>query len=147
MKTLRAGIEIETVGQGRELLWGARDVQWTRLFVCGSLRNGEDKHPVVVGVRFVGEAVARGFELFAVGPHPAMVPGSGRVLGEVYEVSARHLRRLDHSEGHPRLYQRTPIVLEDGTKAEAYLMHPEQVSGRPRIESGDWTAYRDEQSG
>jgi gamma-glutamylaminecyclotransferase len=37
--------------------------------------------------------------------------GSGRVYGEVYEVTPEVLQALDELEGHPDWYQRTLIAL------------------------------------
>ncbi len=77
------------------------------------------------------------------GPFPGMVRGgAGAVIGEVYEVDDATLAALDRLESHPRFYTRTRIALEDGTIVEAYLLSPEQVSGRRVILSGDWRAHR-----
>lgn len=117
----------------------------TRLFVPGSPPRSEHIRPVMAGVRFIGEATALGFALFDLGQSTAMVAsGSGTVIGEVYEVGARHLLRLDRLEGHPRRCQRTTIALEDGSEAAAYLMQSEQVTGRTRVESNGWTRQKEQ---
>ena len=54
----------------------------------------------------------------------------------------KQILELDRLEGHPRFYQRTPIVLADGTMVQAYLLTPEKVARRPVIESGDWRTRR-----
>ncbi len=54
------------------------------------------------------------------------------------------LAALDRLEGHPRFYRRTRIALEDGAAVETYLLAPEQVEGRPVIDSGSWRARRKE---
>jgi gamma-glutamylaminecyclotransferase len=52
--------------------------------------------------------------------------------------------RSTGSKGHPRFYRRTRIALEDGAAVETYLLAPEQVEGRPVIDSGNWRARRKE---
>ena len=42
------------------------------------------------------------------------------------------------------LNRRTRIALEDGAAVETYLLAPEQVEGRPVIDSGNWRARRKE---
>ena len=70
--------------------------------------------------------------------------GEHAVAGEVYEVDEATLAALDRLEGHPRFYRRTRIALEDGAAVETYLLAPEQVEGRPVIDSGNWRARRKE---
>ncbi|MNS49465.1 Gamma-glutamylcyclotransferase family protein YtfP [compost metagenome] len=111
-----------------------------RVFVYGTLLEGEPNHHVLAGARFLGPArTLPAFELVSLGPYPAMVPG-GRtaVVGEVYEVSDAGLARLDWLEGYPELYGRQAIELEGGTRAIAYVQRPAQAEGMPRIPSGDW---------
>lgn len=115
-----------------------------RLFVYGSLQQGERNHGVLGGARLVGTARTRPeYELVDMGSFPALVPnGAVAVHGEVYEIEAPGLVRVDQLEGHPRFYERTPIVLEDGSQAETYLMKRERVVGYRRIESGRWRTTR-----
>ena len=114
----------------------------TRVFVYGSLLSKEGNHAVLRGARFLGEArTPSRFALHDLGAYPAMVEGgSHAVVGEVYEVDASLLARLDAFEGHPLFYRRTTIALEDGTSVETYLLRTAQVEGRPRIASGSWRA-------
>ena len=117
-----------------------------RVFVYGTLLSGEPNHPVLAAAVLVGEArTGHEFELVSLGAFPAMVPGGGTsVTGEVYEVDSTTLGALDRLEGHPRFYRRSTVRLDDGGEVLAYLLTPDQVRGRPRIDSGDWRRMRKE---
>lgn len=94
------------------------------LFVYGSLKRGFSNHSVMAGAVFLGETrTAPGFELVSLGLYPALiVSGTDRVTGELYRVSLEHLARLDEFEGSE--YERSPIELESGRLAHAYLLRP-----------------------
>jgi gamma-glutamylaminecyclotransferase len=111
-----------------------------RLFVYGTLMQGEPLHHRLGPARFLGGArTAAAFDLVDLGPYPAAVGGgSTALIGELYEVDPATLDRLDELEGVPGLYRRTTIPLADGTPAEAYLMPRKALRGRPLIPSGDW---------
>lgn len=112
------------------------------LFVYGTLLRGEINHREIEGARFVREARTEpAFELVDLGEYPALVPGGSlAVPGELYAVSPAQLVALDAFEGHPELYLRSPIRLDDGEQAEAYLLAPERAAGLPRIAGGSWRA-------
>ena len=61
-----------------------------------------------------------------------------RVLGAIYEVSDRDLRRLDSYEGYPRSYNRLNVTVfdEDGepTKAITYIKSGQSDEARPSKE-------------
>lgn len=84
-----------------------------RVFVYGTLLRGEPNHYILEHACFVREARTPAvFTLRDMGAFPALLAdGSTAVLGEVYDVDAATLARLDRLEGHPRLYRRTPIAL------------------------------------
>ncbi len=69
--------------------------------------------------------------------------GRQRIFTALF-VNASSLALLDQMKGHPRFYRRTRIALEDGAAVETYLLAPEQVEGRPVIDSGNWRARRKE---
>ena len=112
----------------------------TRVFVYGTLLAGEGNHRLLANATLVGEARTEpAFTLHTLGAFPGLVKGGAcSVAGEIYEVDAETLARLDALEGHPRFYRRTRIALDDGAIVETYLLTPEQVEGRPVIRSGNW---------
>jgi gamma-glutamylaminecyclotransferase len=119
------------------------------MFVYGTLRQDEVNHDLLATARFVGEARTEPcFELFDLGAFPAMsANGQTAVLGELYAVDDATLARLDHLEGHPRLYQRTRIRLDDGKEVQTYLMDRTRMRGRVLIASGDWRAHHAHERG
>lgn len=120
----------------------------TRVFVYGTLLAGEPNHRLLRGARLVGAASTKPvFALADLGFFPALVErGASAVSGEVYEVDAATLTRLDVLEGHPRFYRRRRIALDNGTHADTYVLSPEQAAGRPIIVSGDWRSRRGAES-
>jgi len=72
------------------------------------------------------------------------VPGSGRVVGEVYRVSEEKFQRLDQIEGAPYLYRREliKVKLANGEELEAYTyIYNHSVDGLEKIPSGDWKKF------
>lgn len=136
------------------------------LFVYGSLLRGEDNHAVLSGARLPREGARRRdagggaagpaparfvaaartaarYTLVDLGPYPALVEGGGTaVAGELFEVDAPLLALLDDFEGHPDEYVRSPVALEGGAAAEAYLLPADRAAGFPPVASGDWRAHR-----
>jgi gamma-glutamylaminecyclotransferase len=114
----------------------------TLVFVYGTLLFGERNHWHLAGARLVGEARTQPmFQLHDLGPYPGLVAGGEHaIIGEVYAVDEATLAALDRLEGTPDFYRRVSIVLVDGTRAETYLLSPEQVAGHPIIASGSWRA-------
>ena len=106
------------------------------LFVYGTLMRGQ--RAALTGAAFLGEAVVEGFGLYHLGGYPAIAPADGRVHGELYEVPDAMWPALDRYEGVPALYRRVEVALVGGGTAQAYVMSPEQVAGKPRIANGDW---------
>ena len=62
------------------------------------------------------------------------------MVGELYAIDTATLEVLDDFEGHPDLYQRTTITLDDGGEAIAYLFPRARWTDQPVIASGDYKA-------
>jgi gamma-glutamylcyclotransferase (GGCT)/AIG2-like uncharacterized protein YtfP len=116
----------------------------TIVFVYGSLKRNQNNHWLMreIGARFLRATIARGFALYDLGSYPACVLTGDRspVVGELYEVDADGLERLDHFEGCPTHYARTRTLTDAGRVAWVYVMDQEQAEGRGRrIKGGRWT--------
>ena len=103
----------------------------TRLFVYGTLkRGGRNVHLMSGGECRGAAATAPRYALVELGSHPGLVAGELAVRGEVWEVPAATLARLDEFEGVPHPFDRRPVALEDGSAAEAYFWLGEAVGER-----------------
>lgn len=117
-----------------------RDHGGVRIFVYGTLLAGEANHGELRGARRCGAGrTAARYTLYDLGGYPGLVAGgTTAIVGEIYDVDAATLARLDLLEEHPTLYVRAPIALADGGDAETYLYPRARVGEAPPIASGDW---------
>ena len=111
-----------------------------RLFVYGTLLQGERRHNMMARARLIGETrTAARFTLHDLGRCPAMTAGGATaVCGLLYEADGPTMIAIDAYECHPRFFRRQTIELEDGSMAVAYLVAPGRVRGFPAIAAGDW---------
>jgi len=111
-----------------------------RVFVYGSLRRGFSNHRFLESASYLGEATtAPHYRLVSLGAFPGMTPGLSVVRGEVYEVDADTLRRLDALEGHPHFYRRERVALDGFPGAcEAYVLPNAKAVQFPTVWTGDW---------
>ena len=98
----------------------ARDPEGCLLFVYGSLKRGQANHRELGAGGFVAMTrTAPHFALRVISGYPALVPGSGAILGELYRLPVSALPGLDEFEGPA--YVRQEIELSGGERALAYL--------------------------
>jgi gamma-glutamylcyclotransferase (GGCT)/AIG2-like uncharacterized protein YtfP len=91
------------------------------LFVYGTLRRGKSNHDELGSSIFLRSArTARRYAVRRFGDFPALFPGGEEVPGELFDVDADLLSRLDVFEGSA--YVRRSVELADGTNAEAYFL-------------------------
>lgn len=111
-----------------------------RLFVYGLLLDGEREHELLGNGRLVAKLrTAPAYTLVDLDVYPALlVGGNVAVLGELYEVDKKTRFGLDVKRQCPVLFHRIAVRLEDGSAAEAYAMHDEQVRGKRRLKHGSW---------
>lgn len=110
------------------------------LFAYGSLLSGECDHELVKGAISIGPARTRPvYKLIDLGVYPALVAGGDvSVVGELYRIDKKRRFDIDVRKECPVLFHRTTVTLDNGSEAEAYAMHEDQVRGKRRIASGDW---------
>jgi gamma-glutamylaminecyclotransferase len=110
------------------------------VFVYGTLRRGEGNHRLLEHVKLLASVkTAPIYTLISLGGCPGLLAnGKTAITGELYEVDTSTLARLDELEGHPRLYQRSAVEIEDHPSAVAYFLPATRYASSPVIESGDW---------
>ena len=81
------------------------------VFVYGTLLKGESNHIdyYMAGSEFLGKATLSGFDMYYSGFYPAIVPGKGKVKGEVYSVTPESLKKIDGLEDEGNLYSRKTV--------------------------------------
>ena len=128
------------------------------LFVYGTLLSGLSNHHHMQGATCLGPATMQG-ALFDLGPYPAMlVVGEmaaplETVLGELYQIEASHLQRLDSLEEvdpnsiENSMYLRVTANVNwlateppQALRAQVYIYNW-SLKGRARIENGDFRRH------
>jgi gamma-glutamylcyclotransferase (GGCT)/AIG2-like uncharacterized protein YtfP len=127
-------------------------------FVYGTLRKGDSRFGVLNDCKCIAEeAYLDGFIMLNLGSFPGIIPGEGRIRGEIYEIDEDVLAQLDSIEGYrdddPKhsLYIRTVVdaFYDDGgsvptgdDRISTYVYNADRFrsSDRPYniVESGDW---------
>jgi len=69
------------------------------IFVYGTLLKGLERSCVLESSDFIGDAVAKGVQLYDLGSYPAIIKADGTVIGEIYSVNDETLEILDAIEG------------------------------------------------
>lgn len=112
------------------------------VFVYGTLRRGQANHHLLREAHWGGEQRLPGARLHDLWPFPMAIAtpdtAADAVQGELWWVDAATLARLDHLEGHPRLYERRRLALASGQRAWVYLGRPKQVRHSPVLAEGCW---------
>lgn len=104
--------------------------------------RGGMRNRVLAGQRFLGEARTRPqYVLFDLGAYPGLVLSAeeGRAIhGELYEIDAGLITRLDRIEGAPSLFRLGPVRI-DGYPGDvfAYFYQP-ATEGSPRCAVDRW---------
>ncbi len=128
-----------------------------RVFVYGTLRAGEvndlntaAQRRGIAAPTLLGTGTVAG-RLYDFGTYPGLVldAASGPVVGDIYEIPDALLPVLDEIEevypGQASLFVREEQTVLHNGQPVACLLYPvagSAVATLPRIDSGDWVAYR-----
>ena len=112
------------------------------VFVYGTLMNGESNHHYLKSSECLGPAVLEGYDMYDVGWYPAIVPGNGHAIGELYRVPIEDVPSIDRLEGEGTLYAKRCETVTDceGNKSFALVyVYLRDVSSLERIPA--WKDY------
>ncbi len=119
-----------------------------KMFVYGTLMDGQLAHNRLNGANRIGKAILRDYELLDLGDFPGIQPHvGGSVVGELYEVDDDMITSIDSYEGEGTLYDREivrvftygdklsdqfPVVYENSCRVYAYIYkdqsdHPKKL--------------------
>lgn len=107
------------------------------LFFCyGTLKKDGCRQHYLKDQEFLGpKATSANYILYNLGGFPGLrrVEENGKsIKGELYKIDDKCRQAMDYMEGHPDLFRRDLIELEDGTEVMAYLWQ-----GRAGKDNGD----------
>ena len=110
-----------------------------KVFVYGTLMNGEDNHHFLENSTCLGKAAIEGYDMYNVGGwYPAIIPGNSRIIGELYEVPENDMASIDMLEGEGSLYIRKCEETTDKSLAYIYE-YAQDTEGLYKISS--WKDY------
>ena len=106
-----------------------------QVFVYGTLLSGEDNHHFLEESTCLGKAFVEGYDMYNVGWYPAIVPGDGLAIGELYQVPIADIPDIDRLEGEGRLYiKKCERINLNGKTTFAFIyVYLRDVSGLERI--------------
>ena len=113
-------------------------------FVYGTLKSGyQNCARIMTNQKLIGEAHTEpAYRLFNCGAFPAMVLDTRlgiSIKGELWEVDAECVKRMDRLEGHPHFYKRLPVRLDShpGLEVVAYIFQHKTTGLPPLGDSWD----------
>ena len=104
----------------------------TKIFVYGTLMKGMVNHAFLKDSKFVGKAEVSGFDMYLLGNYPGVINGSGRVKGEIYEISDITLKDINELEGEGYLYVKTKVKTIEGDEVLLYVYN-KSIQYKPKI--------------
>ncbi|GHV35932.1 hypothetical protein FACS1894187_09690 [Synergistales bacterium] len=128
-----------------DLVRGIEEGSHMYAFVYGTLMCGRSNYKYYLqDSKFVGNAVLSGYSLYDLGSFPGIKENPGdTVKGEIFEISAETLQKLNELEGEGSLYSLKSGKIEFGEKVEAIAnfyvyLHDVAESGYVNSNSQPW---------
>jgi len=95
------------------------------LFIVGEMKRGGRNHSFMDGSRYIGEgSLGKNYSLYVDFTTKLFyAPSESGVYGELYEVDAATLKRIDTDEGCPIFSERhkATVTMQDGTQIGAFV--------------------------
>ena len=108
------------------------------VFVYGTLMSGEANSGYLQDSTFIGPATIEGYDMYDVGWYPAIIPGDGLVIGELYQVSPNDIPAINGLEAEGYLYEKKCETVPDaeGNKTFAFVyVYLKDTSDLKKIQS------------
>ncbi len=102
----------------------------------GSLKSTGYNFNRFFGQKLLKDITLQGYDLYSLGQYPAACKGQGSIKVELHEIEEdtyESIQSMERGAG----YEESFIEL-DGVKASIFLMNPEHLEGRSKVENGDW---------
>ena len=114
-----------------------------RIFVYGTLMEGERNHRLIESQECEGEGFIHGFNLYNLGYYPGIRPSRHPehiVHGEVYLVDDRTLEQVNRLEGEGSLYilQYVDVTMDDKVVTAGVYVYNHKCQKSSRIYTGYW---------
>jgi len=97
----------------------------TILFVYGTLKRGLGNHRLIADQQFIGEATTEPrYRVLDLGPYPGLIVDEANglvVKGELWDVTAACLVRLDVFEEESHTFRRGPVAIPGREGVFAYF--------------------------
>ncbi len=112
------------------------------VFVYGSLKKKGGNHGLLTNAVFLGSSTVQHFDMFDYGSFPVIIPGTGTIHVEVYQINNEILKSLDRLEGYPTFYTREQVSDLNGHTGWIYIAPQNQYEKirqqYPPIPNGNW---------
>lgn len=119
-----------------------------RVFVYGTLLSGFENNFYLRNAKLIGKAFSKEKYHMTTSFIPFVTndghKNSSYIYGEVYEVEEIDLKRIDHLEGHPHMYERkmVDVRLDDGSIVKCWLYFYNGSGGHTEVEGGNYYLWR-----
>lgn len=119
-----------------------------KVFVYGTLMERRSNHFYLLGQKLLGISRLDRYTMYQVRSYPGIIQKDGKyVIGEVYEIDANTLKKLDRLEGEGTLYKRVKETIRmNGNMIKVYTyVWLGDIAGCREIESEDmpWVPTRE----
>ena len=120
-------------------------------FMYGTLMLGFGNHFRIRNIfTEMKKAILQGFDMYELWTYPGIIPGKGKIHGELYYILPEHfeaiLKELDRVESGAGYHRELKEVTDnEGIKvlAYVYILNYNISDNYNKIESGDWKEYYD----
>lgn len=111
------------------------------ILVYGSLRKHSERgynFNRFQGQEFIKKVTLDGYELYDLGPYPALTEGNGKVVFELHSIEDDSFKCIQYMEQGAGYTEKKVNV--DGIEASIFVWPKRRIEAckAPRVESGDW---------